>query len=134
MNINFLSSSIFKNEEYLESKVLAIAEVPVLSIQERINDNGGQTAGFSQELRPNGQLSFQVLAMSHDDDDHEEHAEETDHSVMVKVGGKVKEGWVKIFDQLIGGEKECNSSKDLLSQWPLFHQHILQPAHLLRTL
>ena len=72
--------------------MLAIAEVPVLSIQERIRDNGGQTAVFSQELRPNGQLSFQVLAMSHDDDDHEEHAEETDHSVMVKVGGKVKEG------------------------------------------
>ena len=97
MNTNILSRSIFKNDEYLESKVLAIAEVPVLSIQERIKDNGGQTAVFSQELRPTGQLSFQVLAMSHDDDDHEEHAEESDHSVMVKVGGKVKEGWVKII-------------------------------------
>ena len=92
MKSNFISRSIFKTEEYLESKVLAIGEVPVLSIQERIKDNGGQTAVFSQELRPNGQLSFQVLAMSHDDDDHEEQAEETDHSVMVKVGGKVKEG------------------------------------------
>lgn len=65
-------------------KTLAKAEVPVLSIQEWIKDNGGQMADCSQKLEPNGDLSFQVFAMNNDDD-HGDNTEETDHSVMAKV-------------------------------------------------
>ena len=80
----FSSRSTYKMNEVDVKKTLAIAEVPVLSIQEGIKDNGGQMAVYSQKLEPNGNLSFQVFAMNNDDD-HGDNTEETDHSVMVKV-------------------------------------------------
>ena len=69
----------------MEVKTLAKVEVSVLSILEKIKDNGGQTVVFSQKLVPNGELSFQVSAMrdGNNDPDHEEHTE--DNEVMVKV-------------------------------------------------
>ena len=69
----------------MEVKTLAKVEVSVLSILEKIKDNGGQTVVFSQKLVPNGDLSFQVSAMrdGNNDPDHEEHTE--DNEVMVKV-------------------------------------------------
>ena len=71
----------------MEVKTLAKVEVSVLSILEKIKDNGGQTVVFAQKLVPNGDLSFQVSAMSdgNNDPDHEEHTEDPDNEVMVKV-------------------------------------------------
>ena len=68
-------------------KTLAKVEVSVLSILEKIKDNGGQTAVFTQKLVPNGDLSFQVSAMSdgNHEPDHEEHTEDTEQEAMVKV-------------------------------------------------
>ena len=69
----------------MEVKKLAQVEISVLSILEKIKDNGGQTVVFSQKLVPNGELSFQVSAMrdGNNEPDHEEHTE--DNEVMVKV-------------------------------------------------
>ena len=78
-------------EDVEVKKTLAIAEVPVLSIQEWIKDNGGQMAVCSQKLEPTGDLSFQVFAMNNDDD-HGDNTEETDHSVMAKV---ILKDWIR---------------------------------------
>ena len=71
----------------MEVKTLAKVEVSVLSILEKIKDNGGQTAVFTQKLVPHGDLSFQVSAMSdgNHEPDQEEHTEDTEQEAMVKV-------------------------------------------------
>ena len=83
----------------MEVKTLAIVEVSVLSILEKIKDNGGQTAVFTQKLVPHGDLSFQVSAMSdgNHEPDHEEHTEDTEHEAMVKVNILILRGQLVIL-------------------------------------
>ena len=83
----------------MEVKTLAKVEVSVLSILEKIKDNGGQTVVFAHKLVPNGDLSFQVSAMSdgNNDPDHEEHTEDTEHEAMVKVNILILRGQLVIL-------------------------------------
>ena len=83
----------------MEVKTLAKVEVSVLNILEKIKDNGGQTAVFTQTLVPHGDLSFQVSAMSDGnlEPDPEEHTEDTEHEAMVKVNILILRGQLVIL-------------------------------------
>ena len=82
--------SISKNGEDIKFQILASAEIPILCIPEKIENNGGQMSVISEKLDPGGGVSFQVSAMrdgnSEVTDREEDAAEETDHEdVLNKV-------------------------------------------------
>ena len=116
----FLDRSFHRNDEYMEVKTLAKVEVSVLSILEKIKDNGGQTAVFTQTLIPSGDLSFQVSAMSdgNNEPDQEEHNEDTEHEAMVKVNILIHpEKGSKRSSMILGGKKKRRKLKTRVEEY-----------------